>query len=66
MEVSKTDLKNWQGMPHPPAWEGGGKILGLGGGVYRFGEGLLLRRRGSVPHYMEKEEIRGWREQVEE
>ena len=40
MEVSKTDLKNWQGMPHPPAWEGGGgKILGLGGG------GLPIRGR---------------------
>lgn len=50
MEVSKTDLKNWQGMPHPPAWEGGrGKILGLGGGVTDLGRGCFCGGGGQYP-----------------
>ena len=50
MEVSKTDLKNWQGMPHPPAWEGGvGKILGLGRGLPSWGGVAFAAEGVSTP-----------------
>ena len=50
MEVSKTDLKNWQGMPHPPAWEGGGvKFQDWGGGLPIWGGVAFAAEGVSTP-----------------